>query len=132
MLSIPTDLQDQPRYQTRNSDQQNMQNNVPPTFEPEFITPLYDINDLYKNAQCFQNDHEHYNKKSNQATPNLKKNDKLHITTQFLFGHHMPPYYSVLNHTLMNKYVMHLHNPNAPTAKKIRLLRLSQAGIYFI
>lgn len=52
----------------------------------------------------------------------FQKNDhKLQITTQFLFGHHVPPYYSVLNHTLMDKYVMHLLKPNAPTAKILRV-----------
>lgn len=33
----------------------------------------------------------------------------------------MPPYYSVLNHELMNKYLMHLFNPKAPTAKVLRV-----------
>jgi len=52
----------------------------------------------------------------------FQNNDnKLQITTQFLFGHHVPPYYSVLNHTLMDKYVMHLFKPNAPTAKNLRV-----------
>ncbi|XP_025200311.1 uncharacterized protein LOC112598152 [Melanaphis sacchari] len=117
-MSIPTDLQNQPMHQTPNSNQQNMQKNVPPKFDPELITPLYDINDLYQNAKCFQNYPEFSNKTKKQKS---KKNDKLQITTQFLFGHHMPPYYSVLNHTLMNKLVMHLKNPNAPTAKILNL-----------
>jgi len=52
------------------------------------------------------------------------------MTTQFLFGHHVPPYYSVLNHTLMNKYVMHLFKPNAPTAKTLRVSILNYI-IYF-
>lgn len=34
-MSIPTDLQDQQRYQTPNSDQQHMQKNVLPTIDPE-------------------------------------------------------------------------------------------------
>jgi len=42
----------------------------------------------------------------------------------------MPPYYSVLNHTLMNKLVMHLKNPNAPTAKVFRVSMLNYI-IYF-
>lgn len=121
MLSIPTDLQGQPRYQTPNSDQLNMQNNVPPKCVPEVVTPLYDINDLYQNAKCFQKAPEVCNKKSKKAEQNSKNKDKLQITTQFLFGHHVPPYYSVLNHTLMNKYVIHLFNPNAPTAKILRM-----------
>lgn len=119
-MSIPTDLQDQQRYQTPNSDQQHMQQNVLPTFDPEFITPLYDINDLYQNAQCFKKNPELGNKKKKQKS---KKNNKFQITTQFLFGEHMPPYYSVLNHTLMNKLLMHLKNPNAPTAKVFRMYK---------
>jgi len=35
-------------------------------------TPLYDINDLYQNAQCFQNDPEVNNKKSNKGKRNSK------------------------------------------------------------
>jgi len=43
----------------------------------------------------------------------------------------MPPYYSVLNHTLMNKLLMHLKNPNAPTAKVFRVSILLNYIIYF-
>jgi len=60
----------------------------------------------------------------------FQKNNKFQITTQFLFGEHMPPYYSVLNHTLMNKLIMHLKNPNAPTAKVFRVSILNYI-IYF-
>jgi len=33
-----------------------------------FITPLYDINDLYQNAQCFKKNHELGNKKKTQKS----------------------------------------------------------------
>jgi len=42
----------------------------------------------------------------------------------------MPPYCSVLDHTLMKKYLMHLKNPNAPTAKVLRVSILNYI-IYF-
>uniref|UniRef100_A0A2S2NRB6 NMDA receptor-regulated protein 2 n=2 Tax=Schizaphis graminum TaxID=13262 RepID=A0A2S2NRB6_SCHGA len=117
-MSIPTDLQNQQKYQTPNSDQQNMQKNVPLTFDPEIITPLYDVNDLYQNALFCQNYTDFCFKTKNQKS---KKKDKFQITTQFLFGHHKPPYCSVLNHILMNKLIVHLKNPNCPTAKTLEM-----------
>lgn len=41
-------------------------------------TPLYDVNDLYQNAQCFQNYPEVYNKKSKKAKQNSK------VCTQYM------------------------------------------------
>lgn len=36
------------------------------------VTPLYDINDLYQNAKCFQKAPEVCNKKSKKAEQNSK------------------------------------------------------------
>jgi len=36
------------------------------------ITPLYDLNDMYQNAQCFLNAPEVSNKKNKKAKQNLQ------------------------------------------------------------
>ncbi|XP_050529480.1 uncharacterized protein LOC126899028 isoform X2 [Daktulosphaira vitifoliae] len=47
-------------------------------------------------------------------------NDTFQLTNQFLFGLHMPPHYSVLSYSLMDKYVRYLKKPNASTSKSFK------------
>lgn len=58
----------------------------------------------------------------------FQKNNKIQITTQFLYGEHMPPYYSVLNQKLMNKFITHLKNPHSYPANVLRV----SISLYFI
>ncbi|XP_050428665.1 uncharacterized protein LOC126838350 [Adelges cooleyi] len=85
-------------------------------FDSNLIGPLNDPEYLIENAHCFQYIHDI--NKSNESKLQTKQNYQL--TNQFLFGCNMPPHYSVLSISLMDKYVRYLKKPTELASKAFK------------